>query len=148
VGVVTFAALGEPAHEVQVVGAIEAERVAVEDVDDEGQVAVGGELVGHQLAVLPDADDVGDVQDAGILVGLLWLGDGQVSVVLADLDVLAGGSTSARVSVMTRLSSPIYGFFACGVSKGGGVWVDRCLKLSTHPAVRAAGQSRERAESN
>lgn len=101
VGVVAGAALGEPGHEVKVGGAVEVERVPVEDVDDEGQVAVGGELVGHQLAVLPDADDVGDVQDAGILVRLLALGHGQVAGVLADLDVLSGGRASVvLVSVM------------------------------------------------
>lgn len=93
VGVLAVRAASEPLHEVEVGGAVEREGVAVEDVDDEGVVAVGGEVVGHQLAVLPDADDVWDVQQRHAVV-LLALGLGDVGVVLADLGLGAGGLTA------------------------------------------------------
>lgn len=101
-GVVASAALGQPRHEVKVAGRVEGDRVAIEDVNDQCQVAVGSELVGDQLAVLPDADDVGDEQDAGILVCLVGLGSGQVGGVLADLDVLTGGCASAS-SIISQI---------------------------------------------
>jgi len=93
VGVVAGSALGQPAHKVKAVtDGVEGEGVAVEDVDDEGDVAVGGELIGHQLAVLPDANDIGDVEQADALVLLVGGRGGQVAVPLAgDLDGLAGG---------------------------------------------------------
>jgi hypothetical protein len=91
VGVVAGGALGEPAHEVEVVRAVEGQGVTVEGVDDQGQVAVGGELVGHQLAVLPDGDDVRDVEDGSILVRLGRVGSRDVGIVLANLDILASG---------------------------------------------------------
>lgn len=96
VGVVAGATLCEPAHEVEVGVAVEGERVAVEDVNDQGQVAVGGVLIGDQLAVLPDAEHVGDEQDASVLVCLLGCGHGEVGSVLADLDLLTGRCASAN----------------------------------------------------
>ena len=97
VRVVPARALVVPLHEVEA-GRLVAhrQRVAVEQVDDEREVAVGGELVRHQLAVLPDADDVRQVEDAGAGAGLLGRRRREVAVPLAsDLDVLAGGFTAA-----------------------------------------------------
>lgn len=91
VGVLAVGALGQPLHEVEVGGAVEGEGVLVEEVGDDGVVAVGGELVGHQLAVLPDADDVRQVQQGDAVVLVAALGLGHVHVVLADLDRLALG---------------------------------------------------------
>lgn len=88
VGVLAVRTFGQPLHEIEVFGTVQGERVAVEDVRNDGVVAVGGVLVGHQLAVLPDADDVGDVQQSDAVV-LLALGLGNVGVILANLDGLA-----------------------------------------------------------
>lgn len=60
VGVVAVAALGQPGNEVEAIGPVQGERVALEGVDDESQVTSFGELVSYQLAVLPDADDIGN----------------------------------------------------------------------------------------
>jgi hypothetical protein len=87
VGVVALGALGQPGHEVEALGAVQGNGVAVEDINDQGEVAISGKLVGHQLAVLPDADDVGDVEEANALVLVVGRRRGEVGVVLAgDLD--------------------------------------------------------------
>ena len=111
VGVLSVGALSQPLEEVQAVGLGHGEWVAVEDVHDDGVVAVCGELVGHQLGVLPDAEDVGNVEerDAVVLVGARGLGD--VGVILADLDDAAGGLATAEgeegmSSVLERVSLP------------------------------------------
>lgn len=98
--VVARGALGHPGHKVKVAGSVERDWVAIEGVDDQGEVAVGGELVGHQLAVLPDANDVGDVEQADALVLLVGGRSGKVAVVLpGDLDVLAGRGTPVLFAV-------------------------------------------------
>lgn len=90
-----------------VVGAIEdpvddilsrCELVAVEDVGDDGGVAVGGELVGDQLRVRVDAPDVRDEDQAGAGVGLVGgrLGDVGLDGAVGDLDELSGGSAPRR----------------------------------------------------
>lgn len=91
--------LSQPLEEVQAVGLGHGELVAVEDVQDVGGVAIGGELVGQELGILPDSEDVGEDEegDAVVLLGALGLGD--VHVVLADLDYLAGGLAPATGSI-------------------------------------------------
>lgn len=107
-GVVAVGALSEPLHDVLWRGVGEA--VAVEDIDDDGVVAVGGELVRHELGVLPDAEDVLDVEQCDTIVLLaLWLG--HISLILADLDGLAGGRA------------------AVGVGTGWSAWV-RCMQCT------------------
>lgn len=101
VGVLAVTALAEPLHDVEAVGAVQRERVAVEDVDNEGVVAVGGEVVGHELGVLPDANDIGDVQQSGAIVLLAGCGLGHVGLIRANLDGLAGGLASVRRLVST-----------------------------------------------
>lgn len=71
VRVVAAAAVRQPLAEVEALGPVEQHGVAVEEVDDDGQVAARGEAVGHELAVLPDANDVGQVQDAHVRAGRL-----------------------------------------------------------------------------
>lgn len=66
--VVAVRALLEPGEELEALGWVQGDRVAIEQVDDQSQVAVGGELVSHKLAVLPDANDVWEVEDCGVLV--------------------------------------------------------------------------------
>ncbi len=56
VRVVAVRALFEPREDFETLRWIQADRVAIEEVDDEGQIAVLGKLVGNQLAVLPDAN--------------------------------------------------------------------------------------------
>lgn len=63
VGVVAGRAPRHPLHEVEVAGAVQRDRVPVEQVDDQRRVPVGCELVGDQLAVLPDPDHVRQDQD-------------------------------------------------------------------------------------
>lgn len=111
-GVFSIRTLRQPLHKIQALGLGHRDGVAVEDIDDYGVVAVGSELVGHKLGVLPDAEDVGDVEegDAIVLVGALGLGD--VGIVLADLDDAAGGLTPGKrsivsVSLSLLLSLPI-----------------------------------------
>lgn len=90
VGVVAVAASCEPLHDVEALGKGEGQLVAVEEIDDQGGVAVGGELVGQQLAVVPDAEDVGDEEDTGVLVRLVGGGLGEVALILAgDGDLLS-----------------------------------------------------------
>lgn len=71
VRVVAAAAVRDPLAQLEALGAVERDGVAVEEVDDDGQVAALGKGVGHELAVLPDANDVGQVQDADVLAGRL-----------------------------------------------------------------------------
>ena len=54
-------ALGQPRHDVEVAGPVQQDGVPVEQVRDQHQVPVGGELVGQQLRVGElVADHVGD----------------------------------------------------------------------------------------
>ena len=92
--VVTGRALGDPAHEVKVVGPVQLQSIAVEDVRQQDGVALGGKVVGQQLAVLPDANDIRDEEDALALASLVGGRSGQVGVNVAlDFDVLALGLT-------------------------------------------------------
>lgn len=96
VGVVAVGALREPLHDILWRGVGEA--VAVEDIDDHGVVAVGGELVRHELGVLPDAEDVLDVEQRDTIV-LLALGLGHISLILSDFDGFARGLAAVRVEM-------------------------------------------------
>lgn len=90
--VVAAGALGEPGHKVEVGGAVELEGVAVKGVEEQSQVAVGGELISDELAVLPNANHVGEQQDSDALVLLVGGRGCEVGVVLAgDPDCLASG---------------------------------------------------------
>lgn len=92
--VVAGRALGHPGPKVKVAGPVKAEGVAVEDVGHQDGVALGGEVVGQQLAVLPDADDVGQEEDALALASLVGGGSGQVGVdVAVDFGDFAFGLT-------------------------------------------------------
>jgi hypothetical protein len=94
VRVVASRSLGHPGPKVKVARPVQAEGVAVEDVGHQDGVALGGKIVGQQLAVLPDANDIGDEEDALALASLVGGGSGQVGVnVAVDLDVLALGLT-------------------------------------------------------
>lgn len=92
VRVVATRALGDPFDKVKVALAVQRQRIAVEDVRQQHGVSLRGKVVGQQLAVLPDANDVGDEENALAIAGLVGRRRGQVGVDGAvDLDVLAGG---------------------------------------------------------
>lgn len=57
-GVLPVATAGKPLLEVEVRWAVNRDGVTVEEVNDQTRVAIGGELVSHELAVDPDAEDV------------------------------------------------------------------------------------------
>lgn len=82
VWVVSTSSLRQPRHQVEAIGPIEGEGIAIEKVWDDGIVPVGGVLVCHQLGVLPDTDDVWEEEDRGVLVDGLagGLGDYWTSV--------------------------------------------------------------------
>lgn len=95
VRVLAVAALSEPLEDVEALGARQGQLVAVKEVDNQGGVAIGSELVGEQLAVVPDAKDVGDKENTGVLVSLVGGGLGKVALVFAsDGDLLALGGAS------------------------------------------------------
>lgn len=104
-GVLAVGALAEPLHDVEAGRTLEREGVAVEDVNDDSIVAVSGELVGHKLAVLPDAEDVWNVQQGSALVLVATLGLGDVGVELADLDDATGRLTTGGEESELALSS-------------------------------------------
>jgi hypothetical protein len=94
VGVLPVTALLDPPEEVKPLRLVQGDGVPVEDVEHQSGVPLGGEFVGHELAVLPDANDVGNVDDAAVLlVGLVGWRRGDVRVCLAvlELDDLAFG---------------------------------------------------------
>lgn len=91
VRVVAARSLLEPGEDLEIRRWVLRDRVAIEEVDDERQVAVGSELVSYELAVLPDAEDVREVENRGVLMRRGGVGSRQVGGMLADLDIGTGG---------------------------------------------------------
>lgn len=60
-----------PVWQVDFLEGVHLNGVAIEQVDDEGGVAACRELVSEELAVVPNAKDVGYVEYAGILASVL-----------------------------------------------------------------------------
>lgn len=58
----------KPRKEVEIVRTIESQGISIEDVNDQSCVAVTGVLVGNQLAILPDTDDIGEKKKGDIVV--------------------------------------------------------------------------------
>lgn len=94
--VLAIAALSQPSHDVEVCRPVQGHCVAVEQIRDDGVVAIGGVLVGHQLAVLPDTDNIWQVEDCGVLVDGLASRNGFVGLDAANLDGLASWDSSAK----------------------------------------------------
>jgi hypothetical protein len=82
-------ALSQPFHNVKALRSVEGNWVAVKEIGDNGVIAIGSELVCHQLAVLPDTDYIWEVEDGGILVDSLASGLGDVCVDVTDFDGFA-----------------------------------------------------------
>lgn len=55
------AALLYPGHQVAAFEAVQWDWIAVKYVRYDSVVPVGGELVGYKLAILPDANDIGNI---------------------------------------------------------------------------------------
>ena len=72
--------VGQPGGQIGLAGLHggDGDLVALEQVGDDSQVAIGGELVGEELGVGENAEDVGQEEDG--LVGALVLGVGDVGV--------------------------------------------------------------------
>lgn len=71
VRVLAVRALLQPLHDVDLARRepVLWELVAVEEVGNDAEVSVGSVLVGNQLAVGPDAEDVGKVEDGSAALG-------------------------------------------------------------------------------
>jgi hypothetical protein len=97
VGVIAVSTLCDPAHDIDTHGRV-GQDIAVEEVGKNSGVTVGGELIGHELAVVPDTIDISDVDNSSALMRLA-LGSGRkVSVDSAGkLDHLASGLASVRI---------------------------------------------------
>ena len=110
VGVVAGRAPRHPRHEVEVAGAVQRDRVPVEQVDDQRRVPVGRELVGDQLAVLPDPDHVRQDQDRRpvVLRRRVRLRCREVRVPLADFEGRADRCASVVVGKMWVSSDIIF----------------------------------------
>ena len=65
------AVVDEPLHDVKALGSVDGNGIVVDDVGYDGQVAIGGILVGEQLVVRElVAEDVGHEQDSDVLVDI------------------------------------------------------------------------------
>lgn len=90
VRVVSRCTLGHPLHEVEALGwGTKRHRILIEEIWDKSVVAVGSELVGHQLGILPDADDVWEVENGSLLVDILASGLSLVGIKRADFEAVA-----------------------------------------------------------
>lgn len=92
--VLAIAALRQPGHDIIVLGTVQRNWVPVEQIWDDGVVAIGGVLVCHQLTVLPDTDDIWKVEDGSVLVDGLAGGLSDVGFDVANFDGLAGWLSS------------------------------------------------------
>lgn len=81
--------VGDPLREVNLAGlhVADVDGVTTEEVGQDGQVAIVGELVGEQLAVDKEAEDVGE-DDDGLFGGLVVLGVGEVGVDWGSQDII------------------------------------------------------------
>lgn len=73
--------LGEPCRQVDLARfhGFDIDRVALENIRDDSQVAIVGVLVGEELGVGVDSEDIGH-EDNGLLGGLAALGVGDIGI--------------------------------------------------------------------
>lgn len=81
--------VGDPLGEVNLAGlhVADVDGVAAEEVGQDSQVAIVGELVGEQLAVDEEAEDVGEDND-GLFGSLVVLGVGEVGIDWESQDII------------------------------------------------------------
>lgn len=89
-GIIAPGALRQPSHQIKPRRTIQTQWIAIEQVRDESVVAISGVLIGHQLRVLPDPDNVGEEEDSSVLVDGLAGGFGYVGFDAANFDGFAG----------------------------------------------------------
>lgn len=66
----------EPFHNIEVVGAVERDWIAFEEVGHNDEVAICGELIGNELGVDKFmADDIGEDENGGGCVFAFWVGE-------------------------------------------------------------------------
>lgn len=58
----------EPRKEVEIVRAIKSQRISIENINYQSCVAIACILVGNQLAILPDTDDIGEKKKGDTLM--------------------------------------------------------------------------------
>jgi len=83
-------AFRQPTHEIKALMTIQAHRITVKKVRNQGVVSIGSVLVGHQLRVLPDADHIRQEEDRGVFVDGLSRRLRDVGIDAADFDTFAG----------------------------------------------------------
>ena len=92
--VIAIGTVHDPAHDIDAHGRV-FQDIAVEKVGNDSSVPVGGELIGHELAVVPDTKDISNVNNSSALVSLALGGGSKVGVDAAGkLDHLASGLAS------------------------------------------------------
>ena len=110
-----------PSHDVEIGRPVHIQGVAVEEIDHECCVACRREAVGHELAVLPDADDIGHEEHAAVAARRGFGCFGQVGVDLAvDLGHLARRlapcSTVVSTSSVKHMARPGLGKYRAPIS--------------------------------
>jgi hypothetical protein len=139
VRVVAGWALGDPFEKVKVALAVQRQRVAVEDVWQQHGVALSGKVVGQQLAVLPDANDVGDEENGLAIAGLVGGRSGEVGVDGAvDLDVLAGGFAPRDNWLISWAMNPVISLYCCVTMASTSTTSSSLIHFggATHPAKK------------
>lgn len=98
---VTGLVIGEPRGEVGLAGfhGFDADLVTLKQVWDEGKVAIVGELVGEELGIGVEAEDIGQ-EDNGLLGSLVVLGESDIGI---DLERNDEWLVHMRASVNTHL---------------------------------------------
>lgn len=98
-GPFSIRALVQPAHEVEALRSVQLDRVAIEQIKHNGSVAMLGKEVRHQLAVLPDTNDIRKVENSVAVLGFTLGRSGDVGVdFVVDFGDPAAGMATGTVS--------------------------------------------------
>lgn len=96
-GVLPIRAVLKPFHETNGKGPVQRYGIPIEQVREEGIVAIGGKLVCHQLAILPNTKDVRNEEYRSILLCALGLSDISFNIV-SELEGSSCGLSSCTIS--------------------------------------------------
>lgn len=86
-GVVPVGALLNPGENIEILGLVQRNWVAVEYIENDCCVTLCGVKVGHELAVFPDANDIGDIEQTTVLLRLVSGRRSDVGICLAILQL-------------------------------------------------------------
>jgi hypothetical protein len=89
--ILPITALRQPLHNIKVRRSVNLQCIAIEDIRYNCVVAIGSKLISHQLAVLPDADNIGKKEDCGVFVDVVSCGFGDVGFDVSQLDRFSSG---------------------------------------------------------